>query len=592
MKYVLTLTMIYKGLGSNPDGSVTKVVDCSMNNVKFSVVSDNSRPSRVSSGNIIVTKEYDGFGLFLNNTSDYFIAPDSYTYTLIQNGISIDTNKIQLINNNIETNSLTFKLYDDIVNAYQNIYDDWDTDHNIIGNVSTGGNTVTYADIRTINTKNTVIVGGWGSQEELNAFIDLIIVTDDEWIPVEVNFTYVTVAVWNISIDWEQLTAKGYYNGSEKEPPAGVEWVYSTDSGGYPIYIKKPAFVSVEYPTFIDTSSAINTCYIVTEDITQENYVGVAMSLNDIIEYLIGKADSSIAFDSNSFTDFYDVRGKSYHGGANEYKPFARIKVIGLSDFIPKSDGTLETRHATKGTISYKTISDWLLSISAYWYLELIGSTYFYRLSHITKKTLAAGNPELTNYFNKDQTFFTRNIEILEAEFDKLTNSSQSSGIDFVWPEYKYRNGTKTKGYSSNNILTDLHYIVDAKTKVFDKTDTTQWVFCSTIKEISGGKFLIRSVTSDLTGIITSNFEISFYYMSLTYMEMPGKISIDNTVFDDNRIAKLQEITLSLPITSSIFNFLDFFGYILYFEKEAEISSITHDAPKNECKLKIKLLHL
>jgi hypothetical protein len=578
MNVQIEIKMYYYNLSTLLTSSVTKLCEADLSNI--TLLSENiARGRRQDSitGELTVDKEYNDFATFLNDKANYFVDPGSYntrsgwTYRLWRNGVELTTNKIRLIFNDIDTGILKFNLFGEINSEYTNIYADIDNEYNIINDVSPIGNTVTYADFRSSNTSAPVVQPGIAptSQQDLDTYINEKVAEFENKIPILI--TYLGVgAPWIPSITYQHLEAIGYKNGTTNEPPAGVNWIYNADVGGQPQFYKKPTLIDIEYSTYI-IGGSINNTTINVEQEADIDYSGVSRRLDDIIEYLIGQADASIVFDANSFDGFDDIVGEGNFNGSDKF--FADAVLIGVSDMVPTLAGNQKTNVASRGYISFAEIDKLLSQLGWYWYLEESGGSFKFRMNHITLKSLGSSNPSLINYFGKDYTYRKQKNEILDAIFDIINNATISSDYNFRRPNFEYKTGTKKEIIESSRIITDVNYVIDAKESVFDLTSGEQWVLLSTTFD-GVSTYDIRQFTSNLNSVLTNNYELSFHWMVFNIVEMPGKVSKENNVFDDSKIQKRNMITIKIPI-DDFFNDFNFYDDIPFYGNDGEIQSMS-----------------
>jgi hypothetical protein len=388
-------------------------------------------------------------------------------------------------------------------------------------------------------------------------------------------------------IKYATFDAIGYLNGSTKEPPAGTGWVYDSMVGGQPKFIKKPSLRNVSYGSLHPTLFTItNTTVSVEQEANIDYSSGTSRRLDEIIEYLVGKADSSILFDADSFTAFDDLEGETIDGSDKFLSAYALL--VTVSDMIPTLAGNQKNNSASRGYISHAAIMEFLEPLGFYWYLELSGTDYYYRLQHLKTKTLGSSNPEFTNYFGKDYTFRSQDIEIQEAEFDIVTNETLSSDYNFRRPNLEYRVGTKKKSIQSSRIITDVNYVIDAKESVFDAESGEQWVLLATTFD-GVDTYEIRQFTSNLNSVLTNNYELSFHWMVFNIVGMPGKVSKGNNVFVDSKIQKRQIITINAPCNDPFTDF-NFYDSISYYGKDAELQSISMPLKATGAEFKFKYL--
>lgn len=590
MIHSVTITMNYTGLGGNPDGSVVKKVNADLSDVKH--VIDNvsyGREQKVITGNIIITDEYDDFGIYLNDTSGYYIDFTDFSYTMIRNGHELETGKIKLTNNNFEYKELTFNLYDEIYDIYQEIYSNWETDLNIFTYTGGGGGIVQYKDFRTLNTKITSDTQGFSSQEDYEDYINSLISSDDNWIPVKVTCTG-TAPAYSVSIEWNQFRDSGMYIGSERFPPSGINWTYDTDISGWPVYMKKTTQYNIEYGTYISGfAPSVTTIY--TNQESDIDYTTAAYSTNELVSIFCAKQFGGLLYSISGLDDFVGESlpvGHPARVSIYQNRPYKYIQFINASDFIPAADGGQKSTRSVIQYLNFKTLSDWLESIGFFWYIDDAAGTPVMRFIHYSLKSLGGSNPDLTNYYNRNHLAKTRNYKIIDSEFDIITNSTEGDYI-FSAPEYRFFDGNKKKEYIQNRIYTNIDQIIDVKDEAIEVSSGKNWVALLTTWETS--KYYVRYIKSDLftNERNTNNYEASFYWLARNNMQMPGRISSGGDEFSQEFTLKRKEITLNgIPIDNPQDDFT-IYDYIDYYGEEAEIVKIEMPTLSRECSITIKI---
>jgi hypothetical protein len=585
MNYTLEITMTYTGLGGNPDGSVVEICTADITDLKL--LSENvggGRRQDTITGNIIIYKEYDDYATYLNDDSGYYVDPEDFSYDLYVNGQQLNTNNLKLVINDIENKRLTLSAFGDCINEYTNVYANWDVERNVVAGVdppSAPIKKVSYSDFRTLATTTSESVGpvALPTQTQYNNFIDSLI----DAFPAKQVYRVVLTSVagfYSGTAYYKELQALGYYNGSEADPPAGDGWTYQFDSGGHPFYTKRPQFVSVDYDDLTTNMDQTINIEAEADVVYGDSYPSTQRTLEDVLTYLFQKADATIDTDGNTYDGFH-VLGAGSFNGSSQF--MANAFLFTVADFIPTISGTQKDNAATKGYMSLNAIMSYLEQLGFYWYLEEIASVFYLRIQHITLKSLSgSSNPDIDSYSYK-----TRTLNIQPQEFDKINNDSTSSWFDFRKPDYKFKTGTKTKPFSSNEIITDLDYVIDAKDAIFDEKTGRQWVLCATTK--NGTNYEVRHFTSSLTILDINNYELSFYWLSTEFMEMPGRYDEDDNDLGTDRLTKRKEVDINLPIDNPQSDYT-FYELISYFDEDAEIQRIEKNILSSEGTLKIRYL--
>jgi hypothetical protein len=584
--------MNYTGLGANPDGSVTSTVNADLSDVKHIIENvSNGREQKTISGSLKITDEYDDFGLYLNDTTGYYIDYTDYSYTMARNGEALEVGKIQLIENNEEDSVLTFKLYDEVFDKYQEIYSKWETDLNIFTYTGGGGGTIVYSDFRTLNTKTTQVTGlTFEDQAEWESYVDDLIESDDYWTPVFITWSL----AGQIDIDWEQFRAGGTYVGSDKWPPDGIGWTYDTDVSGSPVYKKKPKNYRTDYGTLTifdpNLGSASDTT-IYVEQIADISYTTASYSLKTLIGIFCSSQFGGLSNDLSGFDDFVGETlpvGHPAYASAYNDLPYRDIEMIPMSDFIPTLAGDQRSTRSTAIYLNFKTISDFIKSFGFIWYLDYSGGGPVLKVQHYSLKILGSSNPSLTNYYNKNRLFRTKNFKILESEFDVLTNSVEGR-YEFSDSEYRFFDGNKKKEIIQTRIYTNINHIIDAKEAVFDAASGKNWA--ALLTTLYSSTYYTRYIGTDVgtVAVNVNNYEASFYWLVRNNLEMPGRKSTGGDEFAVKYTAKRKEISLTgIPIDNPQTDF-SVYDYISYFGDQAEIQRIEMPTLSRNADITIKI---
>lgn len=586
----IEITMTYKGLGANPDGTVTEFCEADLEKVKLvsEIIKKGQRRDTIS-GQITVKKEYEDFALYLNDEDGYFVDSDYFTYRLWYNGEELNVNKIKLIEINKEEKELIFTLYDNCVNEYSKISTAWESEVNIRDYVPDDPtNPVKYDDFRTKNTKQTVETGVQ-TGIDINAYIQEKLNEDDEWLPIKFHFLVVPgspAPTYTITTDWVQFEAYGYNDGDSKSSPAGENWIYQSTIGTIGTYFKKPKW-SLIGQAYVDGSGvAVDIIY---EDLSNIEYTRVKISPQLIIRTLLEVADSTIAFDSDSFVGIDDAVGYGTFNGSTRF--LADLQMIPISDFIPSSDGSQNDVYSTVAYISLYRIMSWFEQYGFYWYLEVIADVPYFRIVHPTTRDSVEGttNPDIN-----EETYKTERYKIKDAEYDVIVNSSRSGTHEFKFSQfiYRIRENKKTKPFEDFDIYSDIDLIIDAKGREYDILGGKQWAMISTTRDTTAYPYPYecRSFLSAYTSITINNFELSFQYLCNNFMPVPGKRNEDGTIYDDDRVEYRKEIKFNMPLNENPQTYFNFYNTIEYFGKQARIDKVERELLGTEAQITLNLL--
>jgi hypothetical protein len=565
MNFHFELTMTFISGGGT--GSVTEICESAdLSKVKFASnnVGDGRQQDGISGSVIIRGRDYIAFNSRLNDPI-YYVDDEAFTYKLYLNDEQVNTNKIKLTNNNRFTKELTFQLYDNAVNEYTNLFAGWNTEYNVLDDVSGLGNKTDYSDFRELYDNGASVLTSVTitSQQSYETYIQTLIDSYDTETPYSVTLGFIAGTTYIPSVSTKEFRAIGYKNGTTNEPPAGVDWTYDTDVSSQPRFIKAPKVRSIDYGTYTGLGN-ISTTINIEQEANIEYWSG-PRDLQDIITYLVGKADSTIGFDANSFDGLDDVVGAGTFNGSNKFA--ARLKMMTVSDFIPTLAGVQKTNAATKGMLSLAVVIEILEQLGFYWYLEESSGTYYFRIQHITTVTFGNTNPDLTNLKSIDWTRNKRSLDEIEKIYDKVTNTSVSGDYNFRQPEFVFTVGDKIQPWGSSRIFTNIDHILDGKDAVCDQTSGEQWVL------LTNGNDDVREFTSALNGISTNNYELSFYWITNNLIRVPGKYDKDGNDYDDARLQRKKHIKIEIPIDNPQTDFT-FYDTVEFWGADAEIQSI------------------
>jgi len=588
--------------GTSPSTIIENYVSYDPSKITMSIKNEHGRPIRQLTGDLLIHgTDYDYFFTTIN-AGTYF--NESYCKAYLYNNAVLiaETNNIKLVKNDTFLKQATFQLYNEILDNYNLIYRAWEKEYDIV-DVTPVPN-ITFYDHRSNLTKITYdpyrtfyclkdSFGVW------IADVASYIATkqaDPEWTLNQIEFTYADgvcsgeILSLDVKMDWVQLVAYGFYNGSTKVPPAGIDWVYKDDV----------ILSGITYPRFSKKTNTLDEirgdlelgkdCAYIFGVLTKGlyyyasyywpvptdfsiSYLNAGRKVTDVIEYLMDKVNSSVSFDVNSFYSFNNYEGETY--GAYGKLCYKNLILMGMSDMIPDTDNTQKSIVQSKFKITLKGLLDWFVERGFYWYLEDIGGTFYFRLWMVMDKTLTSGNPDVTNLKGKDWSK-RGEFNIQPPEWETISNETQSSTFDFTISQlsaYYTDVSPLNKSISDTNIYTDINYIVDAKESIFS-SDIDQFAMLST--SYDGSTYQVRRVaTGDYTYLATNNIELSLPYIFLYVMADLPQLSTQGSVFATaNRLAKRKKLQISVPIENFYTDF-DFFKYVDIGVTEYEIEEIT-----------------
>ena len=366
-------------------------------------------------------------------------------------------------------------------------------------------------------------------------------------------------------------------------PPAGSGWVFKEDvyndqgNKSYPVYVRPiPSMawantaqsdatyengdVSIELSECVGTGSGtVNSMLPEGHSYSFPRW----RFLKDVIEYIVGEVDSTIAFDStgtetdsfyflNSYVSDswkYDVTGTIYPNTA--YATALKYQVlIPLPNAIVDERGAEKSNAQTVANTSFNAIISELKRDGYRWYLDNRSGTYYFILTH----KLIAGNElstiNLNNHQGNNFTDLNLNINYEEPEFNTIHNSSQGSGFEFVGTDsiFEKVNIDNVSEYQSafHRDINDVRIGAN-----YDNESLTESVLlaCQPYLTTTGSSaYIVRFPNGSATNAPINNAELSYSYVAENLIsELPDSIANVNgsdIIIVEKRLKKRKSIKI------------------------------------------------
>jgi hypothetical protein len=560
----------------------TAWVDYDPNQITMQVINDNGHPRREINGTIEITEDsYDDLISYVNDEPLKFgkiVKVDIYN----NNTLIGSTDNAELTFNNIQEKRASFKVGGYIDDEYGNIYKYWDVIYNIAPTTTQTVRNFDFRGYESIGSSASIRIGA--TQEEYEQFVIDECSNREGYTASQIQFSSGgTVTLMSLSL--RRLVAYGYYAGSERYPPAGVDWNYDSDvtlSGTlYPKYVKKPNTFSITtWQTFAGASTPDQFINVegFNNFIGYIDYTNVARQVDDVIEYLMSQIDPAILFDASSFGGL--------SGTAYEY-----MMMLGISDFILADGGLQKSNPQTVLNISLGRLLSWLEKRGFYWYLEESGGNYYFRLDLKYNQSLNAPSDDLQNYYNRNWVRDIKDYNIADIPFWYVKNDSISKTPSFVFSYSFFIAGTEEDPFynlSDEYLFTDINDVQDAKTSKYDDSVEN---FVLLACESAAGTIQTRQDTSIYHPRTVVNFAMSIPYICENVLSnLPTIYKAGGGVFySQDRLAKLKQAKIRVPL-NNIFEDLDMFAYIKNSQgEEMEIERITQKLSENIAEIDFKL---
>jgi hypothetical protein len=166
---------------------------------------------------------------------------------------------------------------------------------------------------------------------------------------------------------------------------------------------------------------------------TQKFYTR-ARKLFDIIEYLVGQIDATIAFETDGSADDSYFYFKDYTNSESQ-DTLAELMVTQITDFILNDAGNEKSDPATIANITLEKILNYIKKrFYVFWELENRSGTYYFVFKHWTERSFVAGY-DFTDfsYYGVNWTAGKKQYETEQSKLWKYRKRSELSGNeDFV----------------------------------------------------------------------------------------------------------------------------------------------------------------
>jgi hypothetical protein len=272
---------------------------------------------------------------------------------------------------------------------------------------------------------------------------------------------------------------------------------------------------------------------------------------------------------------------------------YSHLLIMNLTDFIPDTGNLQKDRIASVTNVSLQTLLNYFESIGFEWFLQNRSGTYYFILQHKSDKTLGSTNSDLSNYYNKNRTYLENNIQVEPPEFYKIVNEMSCSQLDFCQKEIIFTGllgTTARKVITDNQIFFDLDDIWKEREDKYSETEDNNIVIIAAQQD-GVSKDYVRQATGVITGIGRANSELSFTYLGKNiYCDYPDAafdIASNSYTAAAYQLKKRNKVPIDIPIDNIRTDWIAS-DYILWFDEESELESLTQNKPDNIGKLTIK----
>jgi hypothetical protein len=306
-------------------------------------------------------------------------------------------------------------------------------------------------------------------------------------------------------------TAGGY--PSISWPPTGNVYLYpelSSTSGLYPLNDRKVrgggSFTVEERTMCMETQSGLNDVYLWLSD---DYYRSTSITykwmrrLDETIKYLIGKLDSTIKFDAQSFA-YWD-----------SHPYLANLMIGAISDMVVSGTPPVQgTNKATIGNLALDQLFGWLSSYpwQFFWTLEKILGDYYFRIKHISEVNKALGsNPDLTNLqsinWTEQKTAYSYQAidKYNRIHREYVAEDPNFIGVDVEIPSIVT---DQIREISMQDFYFDIQEIYTNSGK-YNADSNDAWVILSADVYTGAADYICRVGTGLLTGSDRANMELS-----------------------------------------------------------------------------------
>ena len=322
----------------------------------------------------------------------------------------------------------------------------------------------------------------------------------------------------------------------------------------------------------------------------------------DVIEYIVGKIDSSILFDAtgtatDSFYYFKTFESETcMEGASSSNKPFENIGIMQITDAIPLATGVEKADGATTGYLTFSQIMDYLSSLGFYWTLEERTTNTYFVLKHFTEISNSNGSINLDNYKGKDFTKWTQNVRFDDVKFGKIKDENNGGSLGFKNINLDFPNLTNSKNLilSNSTFITDIDDIRKKREAKYNEESTEQFALFCLLKVSSD--YYVRDPFNDFSNIYQNNIELSpsFLFQKVLSGYQDSEINIFSEIISNNltiyndRIEKRKKVELNIPINK--INDVSLLEKIKYKAEWLDVDSTEIDLKNNNAKITLKKL--
>ena len=366
-------------------------------------------------------------------------------------------------------------------------------------------------------------------------------------------------------------------------PPAGTGWVFKEDiyndqgNKSYPVYVRPiPAMtwananqsesyyengnIAIELAECVGTGSGtVNSMIPEGHSYSFPRW----RFLKDVIEYIVGEIDSTIAFDStgtatdsfyfmNSYVSEswkFDVTGTAYPNTA--YSTALNYQIlVPLPNAISDARGAEKTNAQSVSNTSFNAIISELKRDGYRWYLDNRSGTNYFILTH----KLIAGDElstlNLNNHQGNNFTDLNYNANISEPEFNIIHNSGQGNNFEFLGTDSVFEkvNIDNISEYQTN-FYRDINDVRNSDK--YDNESLTESVLlsCQPYINTSGSNaYIVRFPNGSATNAPVNNAELSYSYIAENLLsELPSEtanINGSGIVIAEKRLKKRKSIKI------------------------------------------------
>ena len=388
---------------------------------------------------------------------------------------------------------------------------------------------------------------------------------------------------------------------------------YEPDEDGGWTYITDQTINGIDYPEYFRTFTGTNNynftpgteawTYIENANLLYSKpaieYTGVTRLVTTVIEKLLDYMGVNVSMDrtgtsTDSFYSFKSMVGESLkYGSTTTTLMYSRLLIMNLTDFIPADDDGQKDVPAAITNVSLKTILDYFESLDFEGFIEDRSGTDYFVLQHKSDKTLSSGNPDLSNYYNKNRTYLADKWTKEPPEFHKIVNETTCKSIDFVGTDVVFNKvyGTDSeKAIVDNKIFTDLNDIANRRSDVYSDNDVSNIVIIAAQSDSTVIDY-VREATGIMTTSKVNNSELSFSFLAKNifgdYPDADFTTNGTNYTAATSQLKKRDKLELNIPADNMQDDY-DVSNYVLFGSDETEIVKTEQNSYDTTLKLTLK----